>query len=321
MQKKEPKRKVGRPPKKQASVDTIPREGIVKEPLPALSEEKTHVVEMIYCNPVMFKRLTTLCKQMGAQDICITFLEDRCTWATIDHKCASFIYMEIRGEKMNRYYCKEPISMYVNTRHLYNILQTVDKNISVISFLIQADQAKYKIQIVLHQAHLVNDKIYTLELVFVTLKLDGLQEDLEKESEYAISYEMPSKSFKKDINDYAVLTNRVSVNKYGDGLLTYKYSSEDKKIEYVSVFRSSTVINLVSKVEPKTLFSVEFQIEYVKSFANAIITDVLHIAVDQGRRIIFTCKLDEELDDDKKPKPGTEVCVVKVLTLTERLND
>ena len=299
----------GRPKTVKQTTD-YPYYGITSEPLhPQVADPNE--IELIYANPSMFKKLATALKVMSVNEVIFNFKDDRLEMYAKDHKCTSTLLFTIYGEKVNRYFCRRPVEMSIDAKSIYQILQTVDKDSAILSILIPTSMLGCSIRFVIHKATLDVDKVYNLDVCNSTAGMEDLEPELNGEENYPIRFKLPYKYFKKDINDYSVLTDELKLEKKGEnGHLKYTYNTKNGKIKHESKFKKSDLIDLTCTLKDEELFIVSFQVEFVKPFANALISEYVYISANSNNRLIFSCFLD---DNSAGGKPGP-VCVVKVFT-------
>jgi hypothetical protein len=287
-------------------------EGIVQEPM-APNVADPNDIELIYSNPSMFKKISNAFKVMSVDEVTFSFKRDRLELSSRDHKCTSTNLYTIYGEKVNRYYCFEPISMTIDAKSISQIFQTIDKDSAIISILIPRSMKGCSVRFVIYKSSLDVDKVYNVDVCNSNFEVEDLSEELANESNYMISYRLPYKYFKKDINDYSSLTDEIKLEKKGEkGVLKYTYSTKGGKIKHESKFKKSETIDLVSKVKGDDLFLVSFQVEFVKPIANALISEYISVSANPGNRLIFTCNL----DDTSLGGRSGPVCIVKIFTQT-----
>lgn len=315
--KKKSGRSVGRPPKKKSIVNDIPFEGVVDKPsFNADNIEDTYEIEMVYTNPTMFKKIANLFRQLTCKEFLIIFNPTNINIVTIDGPKTAPIIMEIKGNKLNRYYCAKTTKMGIKIDHFNKIIQLIDNETSLIKFLVPQSILDKKIRIILHKPVISMDKIFDLEISYVPEFPEKLFDDIQYEKEYPITYTIPSKIFKKDINDCSALTNEIKIEKLGEGKLLYSYNNINDKINHKSIFGKDDAIKLISKVQPNEYFTVTFEVKNIKLIANSLVSDYITISYHAYKKIIINCLLDVELEDGKFPIQGTETCIIKLLVDT-----
>jgi hypothetical protein len=101
------KRRVGRPSKFTKTDEEVEILGVVDSP-----NDDKHVVEFFITRPAIFKKLLTCYSDYEADMIRLSFTADKLTMSFYGH---GFKLMTvIDGHKCNRYYCKEPIDVYID---------------------------------------------------------------------------------------------------------------------------------------------------------------------------------------------------------------
>lgn len=315
--KKKSGRSVGRPPKKKSITNDIPFEGVVDKPsFNSDNADDIYEIEMVYTNPTMFKKIANLFRQLTCNEFLIIFNPTNINIITIDGPKTAPILMEIKGNKLNRYYCAKSVKMGIKIEHFNKIIQLIDNETSIIKFLVPQSIMDKKIRIILHKPIISMDKIFDLEISYIPDFPVKMFEDIEHERDYPITYTIPSKIFKKDINDCSVLTNEIKIEKLGTNKLLYSYNNINDKIVHKSIFGKDELIRLVSKVQPGEYFTVTFEVKNIKLIANSLVSEYITISYHAYKKIIINCLLDVELDDNKFPAIGTETCIIKLLVDT-----
>ena len=153
------KKKPGRPKKKIVNTP-IEVHGIVEN---AINEED--VMELVYCNPTMFKKLLSLYKQFEISEVEMNFSQHELKIIAKDHLCKSTIYTIIDGHCMNLYYCKHPVRICVKRDNLERVLGTLGKNHYKITFVLK-DNYRSTMYMIIKDLEYDNENSFEVDVVF-----------------------------------------------------------------------------------------------------------------------------------------------------------
>lgn len=312
------KRKRPGRPKKKISKDALAREGIVDTPsVQAENEGMETTMEMVYSNPEMWKKIFTEFKNLSVENVRMQFHENGISMITKDHLEKSDVLIDILGDRLNRYYCEQAFEIGVDLHHFLQILQTLKKDHTKITFLSIRHSQRSKLRVILHNATMDEDSEYNVDVTNIEPYIGTIREDLQHEPEYPLSFEWDAKYFKNKVADWDRLGEVIKIEKEGNGPLIISHVFEDKKGDHGTVFNNEKKINLVSEIAEDDLFAVSILIQNLKPISTSTVADKIKIAVHETYRMICTSLLDQEIDEDtSKPIEGTEVCIVKILTET-----
>jgi hypothetical protein len=290
--KKPPKKKPGRPRKKPV-VAPFEIHGVVQAPL-----DKKNVVEMMYHNPIMFRKLISLLKSLSVNEVYLKFSKDKIIIVTMDHFKKSLVVAEINGFKLNHYFCEKEIEIGVRREVLEKIFHTVDKVYNRVVLKLKKDSHRSVLFIELYYYDLDKMDQYEVELINLQNKITKIEENI---LEYPIRFEFTSKYFKKIINDMSSMADSFSIEKIGLGPLQITYQTP-KYVNLNSVYRDGTKIKLFSAVKEDDIFAVSVKLENVKPFACANVGDTVEIFADKYKKMLFMSKMDKD------------TCIVKIYT-------
>jgi len=312
------KRKRPGRPKKKVSKDALAREGIVDAPSNQADDERMETtMEMTYSNPEMWKKIFTEFKNLSVENVRMQFHETGISMITKDHLEKSEVLIDILGERLNRYYCEQPLEIGVDLHHFLQILQTLKKDHTKITFLSTRQTQRSKLCVILHNATMNEDSEYNVDVTNIEPYDGTIREDLQHEPEYPLSFEFDAKYFKNKVADWARLGEVIKIEKESTGPLIISHAFDDKKGHHETIYKDPKKINLVAEIAEDDLFAVSVLLQNLKPISTSTVADKIKISVHENYRMIFTSLLDQEIDEDtNKPVEGTEVCVVKILTET-----
>lgn len=277
------KKKPGRPKKK---ISTVPVEvhGIVDKPV-----NDEDLLEMVYCNPNMFKKLLHLYKQFEVSEVEMNFDAAGVKIVTKDHIGKSTIYTTIDGRCMNLYYCKMPIRVCVKRDNLERVLGTLGKNHYKITFILK-ENYRSTMYLIVKDLEYNNDDSYEIDVVFKP-EDPARAEARDDDTNYPIKFCISSKHFKTRINNIKRLSSIFTIQKCGEDPLQFTFDKA-QKVNWTGVYNDSEKINLKSTLAPDDVFNVSVFIDYIKPFSNSNIGDEIFIAADKRKKMSFMTRLD-----------------------------
>jgi len=277
------KKKPGRP-KKETSAVPIEVHGIVTEP--GVPDD---VVEMVYCNPAMFKKLLMLFKNFEVSEIEMNFGPTGLNIVTNDHLGKSTIHTFINGKCMNLYYCKQPVRICIKRGNLEMVLGTLDKNNYKITFILK-ENYRSTVYIIVKDLEYDIDNSYEIDVVFKPEDptITNNQDDC---ADYPVKFVLTSKHFKSLISNVRKLSQVITLQKVGDGPIQFTYPKA-QRVNWTGVYSGSAKLLLESTLEPDEIFLISINIDYIKPFSGSNIGDTVKIAAHPTKRISFVTNLD-----------------------------
>jgi hypothetical protein len=280
--KEEPKKRPGRP--KKARPEIIPADVMGVAPKPVNEE---NIVEMVYCNPLIFKKILALKKAYNVSEIEIHFGIREVIFSSKDHSKASNIYVIISGELLNYYYCKEPITVHIKCEYLEKILGILDKNQYKVTFFLR-ENYRSTLYILVQDCEYDKNNNYEVDVGY---KPEGIREVRQSDEQYPIKFVLDSKHFKVEINKLKKLAKSMTIQKAGGDHLQIS-DGNAKKIQYNGVYNNPEKIRLKSTIDDDDIFSVSINIDNIQPFSNSCIGNDVHIAADKQEKMSFTAYLD-----------------------------
>lgn len=278
------KKKPGRPRKKPLK-KPLKRNGISNKPI-----NNDNCMEMIYDMPSVFKKIFTFFKSMAVKEICMEFKEQSIDILTTDHLKKSHIKVVIKCDKINHYYCKEPVKSYLNPKNMEKIIQVLDKNYMSIAFVLKTITNRSVLNIIFKNEIKI-DEYREIDLIQSSNTTYGNMFD---SSNYPIKFTLPGKYFKKFINDTSSFSDTLTITKIGASPLTFSYNSKDKTVKSKHIVQSPEAIKLVSLVSDDDIFSSSVQIDYIKPLSGSLLSDFVSIAADTHKNMIFQVEIDNK---------------------------
>jgi Proliferating cell nuclear antigen, N-terminal domain len=337
---KKPAAKSGRGPgrpRKNKETHKLPKLGVVDEPtnveiydpndpekdltkknkIPNPDPRTIYVMEMIYDNPDMWKKIFTVLTNLSVSTVRIQFNLDGITIIAMDHNQKCEIYVEIFGKELSRYYCEESFEISVNQENMKKIVSTIKTTHVSIAFTANTDIKCKKFRTILHHktAKMETWQTYNLDCEQAKTYKGTIFEDLKCEDEYPLEFTFESKYWKTCVGDWMKLADVIKIEIEPPCPLTFKHTFDDKKGNQVMDVVETDYMNLKCEIEEGDVFAVSILLDNIKAIANSNAADDITISAHEDKKIIFTALLDQDIDEKtRKPKLGTETCKIKILT-------
>jgi hypothetical protein len=276
-----PKKRPGRPRK---NIENTPAEilGIVDTP-----SNPEHLVEIVYNNPKMFKKINVIYKNYTSSEICFHFTPTTTTFMTVDRFKKNDIYTTLDGNCFGRYFCAQPITIWVKRESIDKIFAALDDNYGRITFVLRNDY-RSRFYILVHDIEYDSIDTYAVEVI---CKPNGI-EYVEKRDDnaYPIKFTLSGKYFKKKISDIGKISESLTIIKEGNNPLQLTYD-ESKMINYNGVYPNSEKISLDSSIPLDDTFSVSVLVGYIKPFSNANIGGNVRICASKTDKLSLSTQL------------------------------
>ena len=310
-----PKKKPGRP-KKYVVKKTVPKLGIVTEPLNnKISDQRLiNIFELLYDNPIMFKKIFALLRSMSVESIILRLEKKYIKIYAVDHTVSNQIYIKIYGEQMNRYYVSKILEFGLSPVSIQKILQTLNKDCTKISWFTTSQYERSKIKIGLSNDEMEEDSIYTIDLDNVESYDWEVEDELLLENDYPLKFELPFRYFKKKVTDFKLLGEIMKIEKHGEHPLRLNYNFSNNKGDQSTLFKNPSKINLKSNIHTGEIFSTSVYLDHIKPLAGSLISDTIQISASIDKKLIFTSLLDQDENPSKEKIAGSERCEIKILT-------
>lgn len=286
----EKKKRPGRPRKKPPK-EELEKLGIIKEPT-----SPKNVMEMVYDNPGIFKKLFAMFKHMDAKEELHVWFRQSCVKIiTKDKFQANHIDITIDAKKLNMYYCGEELDICFSPGEMETILQAVDKDVHSISFCCTEERKRSELITILNNYEVNTQAIYRTK-TYTQPKYEDWKEQNVNLAEYPIRFTIPTKYFRKMITDISQISNTFSIEKEPRKPLRISYTN-NKKIKAEIQFKEEKKIKLVCKLKANQIFKVSFKSEYVKQISNTLICDHIEIYAHTDKPLVSRLLTPDELLD------------------------
>jgi hypothetical protein len=227
---------------------------------------------------------------MAVKEICMEFKSNVIDIITTDHLKKSHIKVTIKCDKINHYYCKEPIKSYLNPKNMEKIIQVLDKNYMSIAFVLKTITNRSILNIIFKNDIKI-DEYREIDLIQASNNCNDISFSTDN---YPIKFVLPGKYFKKIISDISSFSDTLTINKIGSTALTFSYTSKDKTIKSKHIVQSPESIKLISLVSDDDIFSSSIQIDYIKPLSSSLISDYVTISADNHKNMIFRVDVDNK---------------------------
>ncbi len=280
-----PKRGPGRP--KKVPKKELPFRGILEEP-----RNKAHVVEFLYGEPGVFKRMWQFFKLMSADKIQFLFTPDDIFVWGIDHHRKSKLLVTINPNNLNEYYCASPVEICLSDKNLEAIMNKIDKTQESIKILVpKSDLTICSVSFILTN----NLDIATRDIVDVGAdKINMFDEKEFDDGGYTIAFTLPGKYFKKMITDVKSISNKLMIKQDSpDSPLVFEHVGRGNSVATEITFNDSRVINFSSKLQNDESFCISLVVDYIKPIGSALANSAICISVDEDKPFLSIIKLNE----------------------------
>ena len=278
------KKKPGRPPSvKPSNVKAIVKMGIINAPL-----KSGNCVEFNYDNPLVIKKLFSFLNGMNSKQVALTFTKKQIIILALDHLHVSRIKFTIDAPTSISYYCRAPITVYVNIKNIARILNSVVASYRNVMFEIHDKSSRRKLSITMENTW-GSTEVRELTLESSQSLMPACSFDT---SAYPIHITIPSAYFKKLITDSTVLSDVITFEKIGKNPLKLKHTSNDKSINSEYILTKTDHIN-VESTTGDAIFSSSMHLSYIIPIAKPVLSTSLSIYVTSTSNTIFKCELSD----------------------------
>lgn len=262
------KRGPGRPPRR--ILPPLATKGIVDTP-----EYEENVMEFCYYDPMLFKHLFSLFKNLKVRELFMVFTKTTFSFITHDH-IGNRVIVNIDCSKVLHYYCNEdPLYIAVNRDNIQSIFLNLNKNIDRITL-------SYENGYDMLQIRLDNNAISKIENrnVLVSVRTPdpdviSILEDINR-TDHIISFSLPAREFKELVCSVCCYGDRFKVEKHGNGPLMITFS-RTHTTNCIDEFMDGDKIQLFHTLTDKQTFTCQLYAMLLKSIAGSIINSKVNI--------------------------------------------
>jgi hypothetical protein len=252
-------------------------------------KDPENVLEMVYDNPLLFKKLMALYKKYDLNELTFCFEQDRVELRLRNEKGKCTLHTTLYGRMMSRYYCAEPMVRTVKRDNLDKIFKSKDKNYPQVTFILRRDDSRSKLYIMLYSEEVESQLQYTEDLIPETGAVLG---PAEIPDDYHLQFELPSGHFKKLIGDISASNAKAfNIKKDGSGPVDVGYQDVGRS-DLAATYPNKAKINLVTQMLPDDIFNITIPIAYVKPFSDAHIGKTVKIIASKFRPFVVVSDID-----------------------------
>ena len=257
------KRGPGRPPRR--ILPPLATKGIVDTP-----EFDDNIIEFCYYDPMLFKHLFCLFKNLKVRDIYMIFSKDKFYFLTKDHT-GNRILVPIDCSKVLHYYCgaETRLCLSVNKDNIQSIFLNLNKNIQRITIAYEHSDDMLQIR-------LDNNNIGKIETRNVLVNIRDIDDELSSvlneinNDKHVLSFSLPAKEFKELICSVCSYGDKFKIEKHGHGPLTISFSRTHTN-NCTDEFTDSDKISLFHNLTEKQTFTCQLYAILLKSIAGSIV--------------------------------------------------
>jgi hypothetical protein len=114
------------------------------------------------------------------------------------------------------------------------------------------------------------------------------------DEDYTIKFQLPSKYFKKTINDIKTMSSQLSITQEdSDSPLVFEYLTNNKKIQSKHTVKDGNKIKLQSDLAAGDSFRIDVKIDHIKPISATQIADEILILVDENKAFMTKAYIDD----------------------------
>jgi hypothetical protein len=275
------KKKPGRP-RKNTNIDIIAVAGVMQAPI-----FDTNVIEMIYCNPFILKKIISLYHSYNCDELYITFNKENMLWYSVDHLKKVHIYADINGHNIS-YYCTEPITMQITRINIELVFNILDKNASSVTIMLE-NKLRTKLIFLIKTIEYDTTERLEINVSTVDSRYYLAKPDI---TNYPISFKISSKHLKdrlSNISKFDTQTMSFLKCKTDDFVINVA----DDKVSWAGVYNSPAKINFRSTLTDDDVFTLSLNTKYLYSLSNNNLGQDFNVALSRNKMASFKTVLDE----------------------------
>lgn len=277
----------GRP--RRVVIPSSPIRGIVSEP-----DEEDNIIEFSYFDPMIFKYLFTLLKNLKVRDIYFVFNKKYFTILTRDHT-QNRIIIKVKCEKALHYYCGEDnVYLSVNRDNIQAVFLNLNKSIDKI--FISFESSSDMLRIRLNDTTLA--KVKTRDVIISDKMADdallGVEQEI-KDTESPLSFSLTTRDFKDTIADATSYGDKIRIEKHGASPLCLIFSRVHTNI-CTEEYSDPDKINLECTLDENDSFLCVLHTMLLKCISVSVISNKVNIKCLSNNRAVLTSQLNDLLD-------------------------
>lgn len=270
------KKRPGRPKKQQVETAGVVYSGLQDKPKSA-----SNSMELVYENPILFKKIGVLYASYKADTIELMFDPKSLRMTANDHTKISTIISTIDGKCTNFYYCKEPMRLCIRCEHLDSVLSKITKVHSTITF-IHKEEDRSKLTCLLHNQDQEKITAYDIPLVAITDPADAETLD---DTAYPLRFELPVAEFKECVGTKH--SNTITFEKRGSDPIRLVYEKVGN-FGCVSQYANNQKIKLTTVLTDHDIFCARVPVKQLQSLSAKCIGTTVTVALHNTKPASFT---------------------------------
>lgn len=266
----EPEKKRPGRPRKLRTEPKIVINGVSDKPL-----NDKHIVEFVYHQPIVLKRLFTLFKSYNSSEVEITFDRQMIKFEAIGHLEKNTIFAHFNCQRLNHYYCRMPVKVRCARDNLEAVFSSIDKNYNHINISMNDNQTIY---ILIQEHESQNTEHYEIEVVPDQTIGSTFTNDFSDDTEYPLKFTLPGKKLKKKLAAIKKQARKFIIAQDSDGDISIS-KDNDSGINFNMKFRRADKnIKLESSIPIGTPSITSINLDYIVPFVNSNISEEINFA-------------------------------------------
>lgn len=303
-------------PKKVILKHQVPKQGIIHEPSNAREAGGTneiYIFEVVYENPLMFKKIFSACKSIDADFVRLRFGAEELSIYAQNDKNTTRVFTRVLGSRLNAYYSGHPgIEIGLKLDAVVGVLGTINNENSKFQINTRQRLQNEKVKIIGSNDQEKQRAEYEIAVQSLPEYDWNVEEEIAQEREYPITFEISFKGFKKLVSDAKSCgAEYVHLEKESDGDLRFSYALADNNGRGDIYLYDNKHIKLRSNMQEGDIFASTVYLDNIKGLSSSLISDTIEISADPDRNLILTSYLDHDITDEKKIVPNTEKAILK----------
>ena len=276
----------GRPPR--VVLPTAPVHGIVNKPF-----DGENIIELSYFDPIVFKYLFILLKNLKVRDIYFKFLKESVQIYTKDN-INNRIFITIDGNKMLNYYCKYEKCICINRDNIQPVFIYLNRTIDKIKISLEEGNDMINIELYDNTLHKIKKRgIITSESLPEEL-LQNVEREL-RESSCPISFSLTTRDFKDTVADAGNYGDKITIEKHGLGPLLLKFIKAHTNI-CSEEYTSSSKIDLISDLDETESYRCTLHTHLLKELSVSIVNNKVNIKCLKNNKAIISSSISDIID-------------------------
>lgn len=276
----------GRPPR--VVIPNVPIIGVVDEP-----QNEDNIIELSYYDPIIFKHLFTLFKNLKVRDIYFKFCKESMSVYTMDN-LDNKIIVHFNCDKLMNYYCGDAeINICVNRENIQAVFINLNKTINLISILLE--RGNDMIQIKLTDKGL--NKIKTRNVIISEKQPDdslrGVHSEI-KNLDSPLTFSLTTRDFKDTISDATSYGDKITIEKHGESPLILRFIKAHTNV-CSEEYNDESKIDLESNLDDDSFICILHTL-ILKSISVSIINNKIKIKCLPNNGALLSSSIGELID-------------------------